>query len=111
MENDQNSLAFAEAMISNGYLTLRPLVNRCAAGCGRQISDNRILCMRCLTLKRAEFEAKLDRQESDRAKHLLDDEQLADIAAKVAAFGPREAAAEMVKEHDAAVAMEAGECL
>ncbi len=62
MFNRDESIDFAQSMISDGYITLRPLVNRCASGCGRQISDNRILCMRCLSEKRIQFEAKLDQQ-------------------------------------------------
>ncbi len=99
-----NALKDAESWINEGWLTLRPLVSRCANGCGRQISDNRVLCMKCLTLKRIEFEAKLDKQMADKAKHLLDDWQLAEIEEKVEAFGQREAAAAMVKAHDVAVA-------
>ncbi len=76
MFNSEKSIDFAESMISDGYITLRPLVNRCAAGCGRQISDNRILCMGCLKVKRAQFEAGLDQ---------------------------KAAAAAMVKAHDGAV--------
>ncbi len=77
MENSNKAIDFAESMISEGHITLRPLVNRCAAGCGRQISDNRILCMRCLTRKREEYGAKLDQQAAASAMVKAHDEAVA----------------------------------
>ncbi len=64
MEINSKPLDFADYLITEGMIELRPLVNRCAAQCGRQISDNRILCMGCLWIKRAQFEAKLSQQEA-----------------------------------------------
>ncbi len=79
MEINSKPLDFADYLITEGMLELRPLVNRCAAACGRQISDNRILCMGCLTIKRAQFEAKLDQQEAAIAMVKAHDERQASI--------------------------------
>ncbi len=74
---------FAQSMISDGSITLRPLVNRCADGCGRQISDNRILCMTCLTARRVQFDAELDQQMAAAAMLKEHDARQADIDAWV----------------------------
>ncbi len=103
MEINSKPLDFADYLITEGMIELRPLVNRCAAQCGRQISDNRILCMGCLSAKRVQFEAKLDQQKADRLGRNLTDAEMRETDEQVAAFGQEEAAAAMIEAHDRAV--------